>query len=135
MQALKLRFLVAFSMPMQVPDGFGGHRTVWTQVLVARAAFKDLRTGEEVMSARLAGRRVMVVRIRANSASRQITEAWRMVEVATGAVFNIKGVTPDRANRLWLELLCEGGQAVPSSAPGSGGGSGSGGSGSGDGSP
>lgn len=132
---LPLRHELAFSAPLNVPDGFGGVQTVWTSMFAVRAALKDLRTGEAVMMARLAGRRVMVARIRANASTRQITEAWRFVEVATGAVFNIKSVTPDRSSRLFLEVLCEGGQVVSASVPGSGGGSGSSGSGDSPGSP
>lgn len=106
-----LRHRVRFDSPTQAPDGYGGVEVGWTEEGEARAHFRWLRGGETVQAARLEGRQPVVVTLWASEAARRITPAWRMTDMRTGEVYNIRSVVvaEDEAR---VELTCERGVAV-----------------------
>lgn len=115
MDAGKYRYRVAFDAPTQTQDGSGGTEAGWTAVgtgsFLCWADFRYLRGGETVQAARLSGRQPAVVTIRRNSVSAAVTPAWRMRDLRSGVIYNVRSIVPtdDRAR---LELLCESGVAV-----------------------
>ncbi|UIK05009.1 head-tail adaptor protein [Neorhizobium galegae] len=112
--ASNLNQRVAFDALVRSPDGHGGTTTGWgapEAAVMAWAHFRYLRGGEAVQAARLAGRQPMVVTIRKSAAAAQITNDWRMRDVCTGAIYNIRAIVPTD-DRGFLELTVEGGVAV-----------------------
>lgn len=93
------------------PADYGNTEDVWTEQFETRAEFIHLRGGEDVMAARLEGRHVQVIRIRASSQSRLVTTDWRVKDKRNNDEFNIRDVTPE-TNRQFISLLCEKGVAT-----------------------
>ncbi len=117
--------LVAFDAPTLNPDGYGGQEVGWTDEdaqVKAWAHFRYLRGTESVMASRLTGKQPIVVTIANFAAGRNITTAWRMRDlhdgsfdsggVWNGPTFNIVQAPQPSQDRLWLEILVEGGVAV-----------------------
>lgn len=106
---------VAFDAPTQTPDGSGGTDAGWTAVgtgsYACAAHFRYLRGGETVQAARLVGRQPVVVAIWNCAEGLAITPAWRMRDLRTGVVYNVRSIVPSD-DRAMLELLCESGVAV-----------------------
>ncbi|MBP7619364.1 MAG: head-tail adaptor protein [Gemmatimonadales bacterium] len=114
MSAGALRERVALSRRENVnPDApldLGATIAEWVEEFQCWAGFRHRHGGESVTAARLAGRHVLVVRIRASAQSRAVAPDWKLTDLGTGQDYAIRDVThtPDRA---WVELLCEGGVA------------------------
>ena len=110
--AAQLKERVSFDPPDPgATDAFGGEADAFAAGMEVRAKFTYLRTGESVMQARLAGRQVLAVLIRANSSTLQISSAYRMRDLRSGKVYNVKGIEPHQ-DRMWLEVLVEGGELL-----------------------
>lgn len=101
---------VGFEAPQSGSDGGGGVLAGHVERFVVRAGYTHLRGGESVMAARLEGRHVQVIRVRASSDTRQVTADWRIVDKRAGTVFNIRDITPS-TDRAWLDFLVERGVA------------------------
>lgn len=115
MQSGDLTGSVAFDAPTRISDGHGGTETGWgadDDAVKARAHFRWLRGSEPVIAARLQGRQPVVVTVRSSLATRAITPAWRMRDLHTGVVYNIRTGPVPSGDRLWLEFTCESGVAV-----------------------
>ncbi|TCR01069.1 head-tail adaptor protein [Neorhizobium sp. JUb45] len=115
MQAGDLDQRVAFDASVSVPDGHGGTETGWAQDDVATkvaANFRYLRGGEAVLAARLDGRQPVVVTVRRSSKTRLIDTNWRMRDVRTGIVYNIRSGPVPTDDRGYLEFTVESGVAV-----------------------
>ena len=93
------------------PADYGNTEDAWTERFERRAEFIHLRGGEDVQAARLEGRHVQVIRVRADSETRTITTDWRAVDQRTGAVFNVRDASQSD-DRQWIDLLCEKGVAT-----------------------
>lgn len=110
-----LHHCVAFDAPTQTPDGSGGTDDGWTTAEagshICWASFRFLRGGETVMAARLSGKQPVVVGIRRSTDADAITPAWRMRDLRTGAVYNVRAAVPTD-DRAMIELLCEAGVAI-----------------------
>lgn len=102
---------VAFDSPTVSADGYGGSIAGWTAEFEARAAFRYLRGGETVQAARLAGRQPVVVTLRASADARRIEPDWRMRDVRSGTVYQVRTAIPSE-DRRHVELTCESGVAV-----------------------
>ena len=90
-----MRDRVAFDWPVEEPDGSGGLETGWSlpgDALQRSAEFIYLRGSEGVDAARLAGRSVFKVRLRADAETRAIETDWRMRDLRRGTAFNVREV-------------------------------------------
>lgn len=105
-----LYYRVAFDKKGTASDGAGGTTAAFAEQFQCRAAFIHLRGGETVMAARLAGQHQQIVRVRSSTDSRQVTAGWRVRDVRSGAVFNVRDVTPS-TDRMWIDFLCQSGVA------------------------
>jgi head-tail adaptor len=105
---------VAFDPPDVSDDGHGGTEVGWntTAAVEARAHFRWLRGGEVVQAARLEGRQPVVVSVLACAALREVDAAWRMRDLRSGGIFNVRSGPVPTEDRLWLEFTVEGGVAV-----------------------
>lgn len=114
---------VAFDKRESADDGYGNTVSDFTEQFQRRAAFTYLRGGEAVIAGRLEGRQPIVVRVRADSETRQITSDWRMRDarngewsdsgetVWTGPLYAVRSVA-ETEDRLWLDVMVESGVAV-----------------------
>ncbi len=84
-------------------DVNGDRRGAWVEEFTRPARIVALRGTEVVLQQRLAGVQPSVVTVRADAATRGVTNAWRIVP-DTGAPLNIRAVTPDE-RRVWLDIL------------------------------
>ena len=109
--ANRLKELVAFDLKGEGEDGYGGTATDWAEQFRRRAEFVHLRGGESVQAARLQGQHVQIIRVRASTATWSVTTDWRVRDVRTGDIFNIRdrGPTDDRR---FLDFLCQKGVAT-----------------------
>ena len=114
MNAQDLYHRVAFEPPSEQADGYGGIETGWDtgSAVQARAHFRYLRGGESVQAARLDGRQPVVATTWNNAAMRAVTAGWRMRDVNTGKVFNVRTDPVPTDDRRWLEVTVESGVAV-----------------------
>nr|WP_186458307.1 head-tail adaptor protein [Neorhizobium alkalisoli] len=106
---------MAFDSPVQADDGHGGIVEGFADDDVATkvwAKFLYLRGGETVQAARLAGTQPIVVTVRSTSASRLIDPTWRMRDIRSGEIFNIRSGPVPTDDRLYLEFTVEGGVAT-----------------------
>lgn len=101
----------AFDKRGAAGDGHGGTSTAFVEQFVVSAQVTAMRGGESVMQARLAGQHVQVVRVRSSSSTRLVTPTWRARDARSGAIFNIRDVTPSE-DRAWIDFLCESGVAA-----------------------
>lgn len=90
------------------PLDFGTTVGDWYEMFQCWASFTHRHGGESVTAARLAGRHVMVVRLRASPKSREVEADWKLTDVSTGQDYAIRDVTRT-SDRAWIELLVEGG--------------------------
>lgn len=88
------------------PADYGNTESTWTEQFACRAGYTHLRGGEDVMAARLSGRHLQVIRVRASSETLVVTTDWRIVDKRNGDVFNIRDVTHDN-DRRFIDFLCE----------------------------
>jgi SPP1 family predicted phage head-tail adaptor len=105
---------VVFEAPMKVDDGHGGKVQGWTpenEALKLWAKFRYLRGGETVQAARLAGRQPVVVTVRASARSKAIQTSWRMRDLRSGEVYNVRTAPVPTDDRQYLEITAEGGVA------------------------
>lgn len=106
-----LYYRVAFDRRQDLNDGYGNFVAGWQEQFQCRAAYRHLRGGEGVMASRLEGKHTQVITVRASSQTWQITTDWRVRDVRTGEVFNIRDVTVE-TDRAFIGLLCERGVAA-----------------------
>lgn len=101
---------VAFDMMTNVPDGQGGH-TRQPMSIETRAHYRFLRGGEAVIASRLSGVQPVVVTIRRNELTREITTTTVMRDLRTGTKYNIRAIiTTD--DRKFLEITAQSGVTV-----------------------
>jgi head-tail adaptor len=99
---------VAFDAPIETPNGYGGVIQGWEEAVQVRASIKYLRGGEVVQAARLQGKQPVVVTIRRNTTTAMIEPSWRMRDVRTSIVYNIRSIVRSD-DRQWLEITAESG--------------------------
>lgn len=92
-------------------DGAGNTLAPWSDLVTERAEIKTARGGEAVDAARLAGRGVFFVRVRANSVTRTLTAADRLQDLDAGRVLAIVSVETAGPRDAWVSLVCESGRA------------------------
>ena len=108
MRAGDLRERIALEKRSDVPqgDGYGNTRGGWVVQCTVWASLTPLRRGETVLASRLQGVQPYVVRIRHSSETRAVQTAWRLRDVHSGRVFNIRTVEID-PKREFIELLVD----------------------------
>src|SRR5690606_8172530 len=105
-------YLVVFEKPMKVPDGHGGRIDGWGNPVIADASFRFLRGGETVQASRLAGRQPVVVTVYDHSQTRAVRTAWRMRDLRTGEIYNVRAGPVPSDDRQYLEFTVEAGVAT-----------------------
>lgn len=109
MNAGDLTFSIALDAPTETPNGQGGILQGWAQRYTCAAHVRFLRGSEAVISARLAGRQPVVITVRNCAAARACAVDWRIRDMRSGTVYNVKAAPVPSQNRAWLEILAESG--------------------------
>lgn len=107
-----LRERVRFQRP--TPDEFGEAVGPWVDAFPNpwSADILFLRGTETVMAQRLNGVRPGVITVRDCSEMRQVTNAWRVIDVRTATRFDvISPPTFNKESRRYLDILVEAGRA------------------------
>lgn len=74
-------------------------------VITRRAEIIYLRGGEPVMAQRLQGVQPAVVAVYADSVTRTVTNAWRLIDDRTKQIHEITAPPTMTADRQWVEIL------------------------------
>lgn len=113
MQGGPLHERVAFEAYTSTDDGYGGQVQAWAEVFQTRARFQYLRGGESVQASRLAGNQVIVATIRNSSAAALVNTEYRMRDVRSGKVYNVRNVEPNKDQpRQYIDVMAESGVAT-----------------------
>lgn len=92
-------------------DGFGNTRGDWEELATLSADILELTGGEFVQAAKLEGRGVCTVMLRASALTRSITADDRIVDRSLDRVMNIRHVAQPRLKSIYVLLTCEYGVA------------------------
>jgi SPP1 family predicted phage head-tail adaptor len=113
MQAGELRERVSFFAPNERDDGYGNLVSGYLEFpdFTVAAKIEPKLGGETVLAARLQGKNLVNVTIRASIQTRQITSDWRARDEKTGDIYNIRSIIDPTQQKQWIELLCERGVA------------------------
>lgn len=101
---------VSFEQKGNAPDGYGGTTTAFVERFTCRAGFRHLRGGEAVLAGRLEGQHTLIIRVRASSLTEAVTGDWRVRDVRTGKIYEIKDPEPE-TNRMFISFTCQSGVA------------------------
>ncbi|MBY5976726.1 head-tail adaptor protein [Phaeobacter italicus] len=105
---------VAFDELDGTSDGLGGKTLLAVERFTTRAKFTFLRGGEKVQAGRLSGTQAIVATVRKSESTADIgtdgTTRWQLRDTASGTVYNIRAVEPNRDKpRQYLDFICESG--------------------------
>lgn len=108
----ELRERVVFQFQQSSDDGYGNTEGAWADGPTVAARIQPLRGAETVQAARLAGRQPVKITIRWSSATAAITPDWRVQDVRSGVIYNVRSVVNPDEHKRFLELECEKGVAT-----------------------
>lgn len=91
-------------------DGLGNVLSPFVEQFQTRVAIKYLRGGEDVMASRLEGRQPAIATALQSSNIDLVSPDWRMVDVRTNDVWNVRSAEPMQ-NRRYVDFLIERGVA------------------------
>jgi SPP1 family predicted phage head-tail adaptor len=112
MGAGALRDRVTFAMRVTADDGYGNTVGNWQDQFSRSAQITALRGGESVMAARLAGTQPVIIRVRIDSGTREITPGWKATHGLTGIAYNIVSVADMEGRRRYFDILARSGEAL-----------------------
>lgn len=111
MSAGELRERVAFHEIASSDSSFGIVAGEYEEQFRRGARIRPLVGTEPVIAQRLTGVQPVVIKVRSDSATRDVTTAWKIVDTRSLVSYNIRAVTPDE-KRKYIEFLVEAGVAV-----------------------
>lgn len=111
MSATELRERVRFDARITTTNDYGGVEGEWVEGVTVAARITPMQRGEEVLSRRLSGTRVVRIRVRRSEATVAIGSDARAVDVRTGETYNVRGIDPVGERRAYLDFLAESGGA------------------------
>ena len=109
MRADALRERVAFDELTGTTDALGGTTETFTERHVCAGQWLYGKGDESVQAAREAGRKAYKIRVRSCTATRAITESYRMRDVRRSTVWNIVEVDAV-TDRAFVRIVVEGPQ-------------------------
>lgn len=103
--------LIAFEEVASEETSYGAVAGEWTEQFQRRARIRARVGTEPVIAQRLVGVQPLEIEVRADSATRLVTTAWRIKNVRTNERYQIRAIAPHE-NRRWISMACELGPAV-----------------------
>lgn len=108
----ELRDRIAFEQRVDEDDNAGNTQGAFEHRFDVAAAIVGKFGGETVLAARLEGREPATVTVRYSNSTKNVTPEWRIRDVRTGTVYNIRSIDDRLRKRQWLDMLCESGVAT-----------------------
>jgi head-tail adaptor len=102
---------VAFHSIAEDDSSYGIVAGEYAEQFRRAARIKPLLGSEPVLAQRLSGVQPVVIRVTSDSETRDVTTAWKIIDVRAVVSYNVRAVTPDEKRR-WIDFLCEAGVAV-----------------------
>lgn len=107
-----LKHLIAFEYRIERDRGDGVTVTDWKEAYRCRAGYQHLRGTETVMADRLQGQHPQVIFARICVELKAVTTAWRIRDLDSQIIFNIRDITPSENasdDRRFMDFLCQSG--------------------------
>ncbi|MBB6224564.1 head-tail adaptor protein [Rhizobium leguminosarum] len=110
----RLREKMFFQRRQLLDDGFGNEQAGdWETIFTSAAGLTPLKGSEPVIASRLSGVQPFVLRIRSCRAARDVTTAWRAVDVRNQSrIFNITSVANFDEKNAYLDMMAVQGVAT-----------------------
>ncbi|GLR99204.1 MULTISPECIES: head-tail adaptor protein [Bradyrhizobium] len=113
MDAGSLRERVAFEARAFVDDGMGNPQSGdWTLRHTCAARIAPKLGGETVLASRLTGTQPMLITVRLCRALADFGTDWRIRDVRTDAIYNVKAMSNPDEKKRYLEILAVSGEAT-----------------------
>lgn len=110
MAAGRLRDRITIQRAIPGEDGYGNTVSGWVDHLTVWADVLERLGAERIQSGAIEAPRMATIRVRASTASRQITEADRIS--MRGVFWNIRSIAAVGRDGAMIEMLCEAQVAV-----------------------
>jgi head-tail adaptor len=107
-----LRFIVRFYKQIEEAAEGGGTVSAWQNQFERRADIRPLRGGEGVQAQRLVGTQPVIIIVRSDSETRQVTSDWRAVEMKDGEAvryYALKTAEDMERQRRFITMVAEAG--------------------------
>lgn len=111
MSAGELRERVAFHSIAEVDSSFGIEAGEYEEQFRRAARIKSAGGSEPVIAQRLTGVNPVEITVRSDSSTREVTEAWKIVDTRTLQAYQVRSVIPDE-RRKYIKFLVELGPAT-----------------------
>lgn len=111
MSAGELRERIAFHQISEADSSYGIVAGEYAEQFRRAARIKSASGSEPVIAQRLTGVNPVEITVRSDSETRDVTEAWKIVNVRTLQAYQIRSVVPDEKRR-YIRLMCELGPAT-----------------------
>lgn len=112
MPAGELRERVAFDKRAAASDGYGNEEGDFAEQFTRAARIQPKLGGEQVLASRLVGVQPFIIRVRYDSMTATVTEAWRIRDARNGAQYAIRSKANVDERRRYIDFLCETGVAI-----------------------
>lgn len=113
MSAGELRERVAFETRTSQSDSYGNEVGGFLEQFRRPARIQPYKGfgNEAVQAARLTGTQPMIIRVRYDSSTSIVNSDWRVRDLTTGTVYNIRSSANMDEHRAYIDFLCESGEA------------------------
>ena len=109
----QLRECVAFEARAMIDDGMGNPQSGdFAEVYRCAARIMPKMGGETVLASRLTGTQPMLITVRVCEVLKDIGTDWRVRDVRSDVVYNIKSFSNPDEKKKYLELLAVSGEAT-----------------------
>lgn len=109
-----LRFRVRFDKQVEVEDPAGGTVSSWQEQFTRWADIRPMKGSEPVIAQRLTGIQPVLIIVRSDSETRQITPAWRAVELLNNVpvrYYALKTAEDMERRKQYITMVAEAGTA------------------------
>jgi SPP1 family predicted phage head-tail adaptor len=90
-------------------DGYGNREGNWVELCKRQARVMPLTGSETVIAARLTGVQPVVITVRYDRATREITTGHRAIDLRSGAAYNIRSTKNTDERKRYIEITAESG--------------------------
>ena len=107
-----LRDRVSFEKREEVDDGYGNTVGMWVAHFERDACILPSKGGETVIASRLQEVQPALIIVRFDAETTTITAEWRLIEVRSGTIYNIRTSADMERRGRFITMLCEAGVAT-----------------------
>ena len=107
-----LRDRVSLEKREEVDDGYGNTYGQWVAQFERDACILPSKGGETVIASRLQEVQPALIIVRFDAETATITAEWRLIEVRSGTIYNIRTSADMERRGRFITMLCEAGVAT-----------------------